>query len=345
MQRKPNHAAALARLVGIGFILLGTPAFADPPAVEEILAVLGMDEKQIAELAQGQPVVYDLSEGTADELAAGIAWLLPVPLAKAAEQLRRQNPDPLDVDITAYGLLGEPAGSASLAAVILSPEEAEALLDAEPGDAFNLSSAEMDSFKTLKKTLLRMPHQAIRDAVLSHYREMLFQRFEAYRRGGTNGIAPYAREENENSKPSLQLRQAANANAILARYLPDLYKAWLNYPKPLPPEADEAFPWIEKKVESRPAVILRHRISMDWNGGVLILTREFYAPHSYNSSQWITGCLLYRDGTVIFQQVRSYTDKVSGIASDVKHIIGRKLLADKMLKSFNRLCGILGQCH
>ena len=72
---------------------------------------------------------------------------------------------------------------------------------------------------------------------------------------------------------------------------------------------------------------------------------EFYAPHSYNSSQWITGCLPYRNGTVVFQQVRSYTDQVAGVASDAKHIVGRELLKDKMLKSFERLCDALGQCH
>jgi hypothetical protein len=31
--------------------------------------------------------------------------------------------------------------------------------------------------------------------------------------------------------------------------------------------------------------------------------------------------------------------------SDAKHIVGRELLKDKMLKSFERLCDVLGQCH
>jgi hypothetical protein len=341
MPRELNHAIITAWLLGISFSQPVTPAFAEPPAVEDVLGVLGMDKGQIAKLAQGQPVAFALSEDSADELAAGIAWYLPVPLAKVANQLRQENPDPLDVDIMAYGLLTEHDGAASFAPVVLSREEAEALLDVEPGDDFNLSASEINSFKTLKQ----MAPKAIQDTVLQHYREILFQRFEAYRRGGTKAIEPYAREENRDSKPSLELRQAANASAILARYFPALHKAWLDYPKPSPSGANEVFPWVEKKVESRPAIILRHRISMDWNGGVLVLTREFYAPHSYNSSQWITGCLAYRDGTVIFQQVRSYTDQVTGIASNVKHIFGRRLLKDKMLKSFKRLCGVLGQCH
>ena len=342
---KMNHAVALVWLLGVSFILPETPAFAEPPTVEEVLDVLGMDKGQIAELAQGQPVAYALREGSADELAVGMVWYLPVPLHKVAKQLRLENPDPLDVDVTAHGLLTEHSGAGSLAPVVLSTEEAQALLDAEPGDEFNLSAHEIDKLKTFKQTLKRTPHRAIEDAAGEHFREILLQRYEAYRRGGTNAIAPYARKESTDSKPSLELRQAANASAILSRYLPALHKAWLDYPKALPQGAVEVFPWVEKNVEGRPATILRHRINIDWNGGVLVLTREFYAPHSYNSSQWITGCLPYRNGTVVFQQVRSYTDQVAGVASDVKHLVGRKLLKDKMLKSFERLCGVLGQCH
>ena len=345
MPRKLNHATAVAWLLGLCFILLGIPAFAEPPGVEEVLGVLGMDKGQIAELAQGQPIAYALSEHSADELAEGVVWYIQVPLDKVVGQLRLENPDLLDVDVTALGLLTEHGGASSLAPVVLSKEEAQALLDAEPGDEFNLSTHEIDSFKTLKKTLNRTPYRPIGDEVGQHYRELLFQRFKAYRRGGIHAIAPYAREESLFSKPSLELREAAHASAILARYFPALSKAWLDYPKTLPPGASEVFPWVEKNVEGRPATILRHRVNMDWNGGVLVLTREFYAPHSYNSSQWITGCLPYRNGTVVFQQVRSYTDQVAGVASDAKHIVGRELLKDKMLKSFERLCDALGQCH
>ncbi|MDD5267096.1 MAG: hypothetical protein PHO08_08200 [Methylococcales bacterium] len=342
---KLKYSAVAARQLGICFILLGTSAFAEPPAIEEVLSVLGVDKGQIAGLAQGQTVSYPLSENRDDELAMGIVRYLPVPIAKVAELLRQGNPDLLDVDVTAYGLLTEQGGADSLALAAFSREEAQALLDAEPGDEFNLSVHEIESLKTLKKMLKRMPHRAIEGEVGQHYRDILFKRFKAYRRGGINAIAPYAREEGLDSKPSLELRQAANASAILARYFPVLQKAWLDYPKALPPQAVETFPWVEKNVEGRTAAILRHRISIDWNGGVLVLNREFYASHSYNSSQWLTGCLPYRDGTVVFQEVRSFTDQVSGTASDVKHLAGRELLKNKMLKSFERLCGVLGQCH
>lgn len=328
-------------LLNICFILPGIPVFAEPPVVEEVLGVLGMDKAQITELAQGQPVAYALSEESSDELGAGVVWYTQTPLTKVAGHLRLTYPDSLDVNVTAHGLLTEHGGVDSLASVVLSKKEAQALLDAEPGEEFNLSTDEIISLQSV----IRTPPKAIEDAVGQHYRKILFKRFEAYRNGGTFALAPYAREDDMSSRPSQELHQAAIASAILARYFPALHKAWLNYPQVLPPGTEETFPWVKKNVEGRSAAVLRHRVTSDWNGGVLVLTREYYAMHSFNSSQWITGCLPYRDGTLVFQQIHSYTDQVTGIASSVKHVVGRKLLKDKMLKSFERLCYTLGQCR
>ena len=343
MCRKLKHNFGL---LTFSLLLLADPVLADPPLqVYEVLSVLGMDKGQIAKLVEAQPLSYALSEGRSDEVAVAVVWYLPVPLAKVSEYLRLENSGSLDEDVADYGLLTEKDGTNSLTPIALSNEDTMALLEAERGDEFNLSAHEYASFKALKKTLKHSPHKNIDSEVGLHYRDILFQRFLAYRQGGSYAIAPYLREDGLDSKPSLELNQAANESAILKRYFPNLLEAWLDYPKTLPLGAKETFPWVKKNVEGRVATILRHRIDTDWNGGTLILTREFYASHSYNASQWITGCLPYRDGTVIFQQVRSYTDQVAGVASGVKHLVGRELLKDKMLKYFKRLCGVLGQCE
>ena len=337
MPRIPRRAAAWAGLAGL---LLGFAALAEPPAAEEVFGVLGLDQEQMAELAQGQPVAYSLHEGSADELGVGVAMRLPVPLAEVAAYLRRDHSDSLDIEVTAHGMLSEQAGPAALAPVSLSKEDAEAILEAGPGDEFNLSAHEIEGFRSAR---LAHPKNRV-EAARQQYRELLFRRFEAYRRGGTEAIAPYARQDTLDSKPSLELRQAASESPFLARYFPELRQAWLEYPRhALPPGVGETFPWVEKNVESRPAAILRHRVQVDWQGGVVVLTREFYAAHSYNSSQWITGCLAYKSGTAVFQQVRSYTDQVAGVGSDVTHLVGRELLKDKMLKSLERLRSVLGR--
>ena len=117
MPRKLNPATSVAWLLGLCFILLGIPTFAEPPGVEEVLGVLGIDKGQISELAQGQPIAYALSEQSADELAEGVVWYIQVPLDKIVSQLRLENPDLLD-DVTALGLLTEHGGASSLTPVV-----------------------------------------------------------------------------------------------------------------------------------------------------------------------------------------------------------------------------------
>lgn len=321
------------RWATLAWILSCAAAWADTPPPEEVLGVLGMSQEQIAELAQGQPVAYPLEEGSADELAVGVAWLLPMPLAKVAARLRQDDGIGLDTEVVAHGILTEQAGKNALAGIPLPKEEAQALLDAAAGDTFNLSAHEIEGFNKLK----RMHGESALEAAGRYYREILFQRFLAYRHGGVGAIAAYAREDSLDSKPSLELRQADQESALLPRYFPALSKAWLDYPQPLPPGARQDFLWLAKTVENRPTVILRHRISADWNGGAVVLTREFYAAHSYNSSQWITGCMPYRAGTVVFQLLRSYTDQVAGAGFQLKHMLGRELLKDRMLNALQRL--------
>lgn len=324
-------------LLGIVLLLHGCLVVAAPPNPDEFLTRLGMPQPQIGELAQGGPVAYALPEGSADELAAGVAVYLPVAAADVADILRHGELSVLDVDVAAYGTWTGHGGANQLAHLVLSEEDAQNLLDATPGDGFNLSAEEIKRLQVLKETLRRTPARPVAEAVSQHYRDILSQRFAAYRHGGLAAIGSYAREDSLDSSPALELRQAARADTVLEHYLPALHHAWLHYPAPLPPGADEAFLWVVKTVENRPAAILRHRVTLDWNGGVLVLTREFYAAHSYNSSQWITGCLPWHNGTLVFQQVRSYTDQVAGIASGAKHLVGRELLKEKMAASLERL--------
>jgi hypothetical protein len=244
MAFKLNH---IVGLLGLSFMLHGFSVFAEQPSVEEVFTLLGMDNLQVAELLQGQPVTYALSEKSEDELGVAVIQYLPLPLAKVVEHLRIEDIGSLEVNVTAHGLLTTNSKVDSLKTIYLSNEDALTLLDAEPGDDFNLSAQELDSLKSFKKSLKYNPHTSISGAVGQHYREILFQRFQAYRQGGTYAIAPYMREDDLESKVSVELHQAAKASFILERYFPDFFKVWLDYPKILPTGAKETFPWGGKK--------------------------------------------------------------------------------------------------
>ena len=190
MAFKLNH---IVGLLGLSFMLHGFSAFAEQPSVEEVFTLLGMDNLQVAELLQGQPVTYALSEKSEDELGVTVIQYLPLPLAKVLEHLRIDDIGLLEVNVTAHGLLTTDSKVDSLKTVSLSNEDALTLLNAEPGDDFNLSAQEIDSFKSFKKALKYNPHTSISGAVGQDYREILFQRFQAYRQGGTYAMAAYVR--------------------------------------------------------------------------------------------------------------------------------------------------------
>jgi len=119
---------------------------------------------------------------------------------------------------------------------------------------------------------------------------------------------------------------------VLALYFPELYKARLNYPAALPAGAEETFFWRNRNVQGRPTAVLVHRIMFNSDAGELILSRQFYAGHSYNSNQLTIACLPYRDGSLVFYANRTFTDQVAGMGSSLKHSIGREQARGEMTK-------------
>jgi hypothetical protein len=71
--------------------------------------------------------------------------------------------------------------------------------------------------------------------------------------------------------------------------------------------------------------------------GGIIVSRQFYVGHSYNSSHVVAGGLPYKDGTLVFYSIRSSTDQVAGIGSSLKHSIGREQMKKTMIKRLQRI--------
>jgi hypothetical protein len=98
-------------------------------------------------------------------------------------------------------------------------------------------------------------------------------------------------------------------------------------------------------VGSRPTAILVHRIMLSTNAGELILSRQFYTGHSYNSNQHYIICLPYRDGSLIFYGNRTFTDQVAGFGSSLKHSIGQEQSKSEISKVLKKLEQALKKGH
>ena len=311
----------------------------DAPSPQQALQNFGIGAAQIAQLERGEIVAYDVSETSQKELAIGVAMILPVALPQIVDYIKRGNLGSSESNIVASGSLSNNADVNSFKKFAFTDkqlDEAKAFLEAEPGSEFNLSKSEFDSVKKLDDSLEDADDKTLLKAANQKYREFLVQRLQAYRKSGLSGIAAYNRGSG-NADPAAELRNDAVNSKAWARYFPELQQAWLNYPATLPANSVEQFTWANRNVEDRPTPILNHRIMVTSDAGGIILARQFYVGHSYNSSHVVAGGLPYKDGTLVFYSTRSSTDQVTGIGSGLRHSIGREQLKKEMIKRLQRL--------
>ncbi len=335
--RQMNLNQASRWLVAVGCAITLNLASADLPTGEEVLSRLGVPQAQLGDLDQGKAISWKYPENTDKELADGVAVYVQAPLAKAVAYVKKGDFAGVDSTITAQGNIPNHAGADAFKHFVLSGDEAQDLLNVEAGDKFNLSTDEIASFSGLKNSLQSADKKAVTQAVSQRYREILLQRYQAYRQGGLAGIAPYARGGDQ-SDPASELRTATGqGNLLVKNSFPDLYQAWINYPQDLPIGTTERFSWQNRVVEDRPTATLTHRLIQALDAGAIVIQRQFYVGHSYNSSQLLAGCLPYRDGVIIFYALRSSTDQVAGMGSSMKHSIGRGRMKDEIVKQLQRI--------
>lgn len=320
---------------GMIFILALNSGFsvsaADLPDSQSLMQQLGIQQKDIASLDQGAMVSFDVVENNEKELAAGVVVYLPAAPTKIIAFMKKKGLVSIDTSVTAQGIIPAQATLDAFKGFGFKAgnEEAEDFLAATPGSQFNLSTEE---FKTLQSTVSGLP-----EAASQAYRNILLLRWQAYRKGGLKGIATYDRGNGTEANPGGELRTATLDSKILARYFPELYQAWLNYPAALPAGTDEQFFWLNRQVEGRPTAILGHRVIVSTGAGEVILARQFYVGHSYNSNQLSIACLPYREGSLVFYANRSFTDQVAGFGSGLKHSVGREQMRGEIVSRLNNL--------
>lgn len=305
---------------------------ANLPDAQELMQLLGIEQKELASLDQGKAVTFEIAEGDEKELAVGIAMYVPASPSKIIQFINKKGLASIDSDIMAQGKIPAQATLDAFKGFGFKAgdDEATNFLQAKPGSKFNLSTEE---FQVIRNT-----DSAQIDAASQSYRKILLERWQAYLKNGLKGMTTYVRGNGTEANPGGEQRTATVDSKILERYFPKLYQAWLSYPAALPAGAEERFLWINRKVEGRPTAILGHRVSLSaGEAGEVILSRQFYVGHSYNSSQFSLACLPYRDGSLLFYANRSFTDQVAGMGSSLKHSIGREQMKGEILKQLANL--------
>jgi len=302
---------------------------ANMPNAQTLIQQLGIQQQDVANLNQGQIVFFNVAESEEIELAAGAAMYLQASPSQIMSYINNNGLISIDTAVTASGAIPSQATLAAFNGFNFQPgsNEATNFLAATPGSQFNLSTQE---FQTIQAANSAQP-----GAASQLYQTILLQRWQAYRQNGLNGIAPYDRGDGTEANPGGELQTATQNNSVLATYFPDLYNVWLNYPAALPAGAVEKFFWLNRQVQSRPTAVLVHRIIMNTANSGVILSRQFYAGHSYNSNQITVAFLPYLNGTLIFYANKTFTDQVGGFGSSFKHSIGEDKEQSDMTQLMN----------
>ena len=340
-----------ARIAPLALIALGTPgAGAQSPVVtkEEVFDLLRFDPAQREQVLQGEIVSREFEELSDKELAVSVAMLLSVPADRVLESVRSGKILERDRKLLAHGVIGgDPIDDGDFAAVEFTAQESSevgALLQAQPGSKFNLSAEELARFADLRKRFSPGSCGAGTECaagVTSEYRRVLRERAAAYRAQGVAGIAPYAREDGKTSEPGQELRTAAAAMKLLSQRLPEVHRAFADYPKGNQGLFEHRFVWFKHNVQDRPTFVLSHRALHVEPPLAFLAERQFYVGQSYNSLQIVVGLFPLDGKTLVFYLNRTSTDQVAGFMTGTRHSMGRKIMAKEIRTYFEELRTIL----
>ncbi len=273
-----------------------------------------------------------------------VAVKAPVPLLKVLDFWQQVRILDADEDLIEVGRIGPDQDAAqALAGVGFTAEEGEetrGLLEVERGSDFNLSEQEIRRFAAVaegRSTGGCEHDDACRSAVNDTYRSVLAQRLEAYRKGGLKAVATYARSRGKVADPKEEMRLAAEQMPMVRKHAPEIYRAWLEYPRAQPEGSQHQFLWLKRNVEGRPTFVLTHRAIYETEGAIFSAERHFYVGQFYNSLQMASYTTALGSESIYVLLNRTSTDLVGGFGSSAKKMVGRSKVRKALVGTFERL--------
>jgi hypothetical protein len=331
----------------LGLMLLGAASLVAPAGAAEAMSAaqvaqaIGFDRAAEQKLLAGEIVTAEREETTAKQLTVAIGMLIkgdPTALAAAVLDGQTLEANPA---ILGFGKIDPAAPEAGLTGAAYTEgevDEIRRLLDAQAGDDFNLSADELASLH--QATARYDPKQAgdptVIEAANAAYRGILLGRLRSYLAHGLAGLAPYQRDDGT-SDPAEELRAAAAASPLLQQAAPEVYRGLIDYPEHQPGDVQQAFFWVKEVANGRPVFSLNHRMVQRRPDGLILLSSTFYAGHSFNASLSGAGVLPVQVGNAVFSTNRTSSDQVAGFMQAVRHEMGRGMMRDALVESFEAI--------
>ena len=303
------------------------------PSIEEVMSRLGYTAEQREALLAGKIVTTDLERARGDQLIAAAGMRLPVDIGTLFDNVTKGGGLEADPGIAAIGALDTTPDWESLRFTEQDRREAEKLLAYRGGDDFNLHGDETAVLSDrLKGVSPRAPDML--DRVSAVYRELLAGRFDAYKKGGLAGIAPYQRG-GDSLHPAKELGAVADqTEPFLTEFFPEFWTAFSGFPASQTPDVENKFYWIKRAVEGRPCFILVHEMIAGGDSHVLLTRREFFVGHTYEALQVVALALPADDGVAVFYVNAAFTEQITGFFSGVAESVGQGRMKDDLAAYF-----------
>ncbi len=216
-------------------------------------------------------------------------------------------------------------------------KEVDKLFKYDGGKTFNLSNKEILRLKTLSKG-----KKGDIKIASSFYQEILKQRMQEYLTKGVNGISSYSHLDSKTSI-SNGMKTSSVFLKSFKKFIPDLYKDYVNYPNVTSKETQQKFYLIKDLLEGRPVFILKHQMSKENNNMFMVAERQFFISHDLDAIQTEIVCMPYKEGTLIALSSQSFTPKVSGLGRSIAVKVGRNMMEkqirpmlEKILKKYQK---------
>lgn len=313
-------------IVLLGVMLCHAHPVGAQPSAAEVLSQMGWSADDQQRVLNGEFVTNDAAGASDRDLAVSMAFMVKTSPADLSDQIIAGDIiDNSDPQVVASGEFDGGGSSADLARLQFGNETLQALLNARPGEALNLSAGEIGAFNALQS--------AGPQAALPQLRQMLLQRYQAYRASGLAGIAPYDRA-GSTTDVAEELRQAGNALVVLRKYMPVFQQALTDYPRATVPGMRQAFRWVHYSIDGTTTLVLMHELSAPEGAARALVQRQYYVSNGYNAEQAVAGLLPVQGGTVVAYTNHTFTDQVAGFGGGVKRNIGRRMMASKLTQIF-----------
>ena len=294
-----------------------------------VLDGLNVSSKQIEDLESGKVIVMDGSpyEQTRRELVADAAILVDIDFADLVAHFES---DVSFIPVDAMLLHSEITGVEDFDGVGFSEgeyAEVESLLKAKPGKDFNFSDAEHQLISRTLRPLRNADKDAQIQGASDVMRQILVDRYRAYRESGLDGIAPYQRSSRKSVSIADDLRLTTATFEPFSNDFPGIYLAMTGKPG----EQDcckDTFRWMKVRVAKRPMFALAHTVYQVTDDYLIATERFYYGSSQINGVQITLAWLRYDENTYMGLSVSANADIVASPLGRLLRSVARSYAAD-----------------